>query len=295
MIELQNDVYRLVIEPAIGASVRRLDVKAGGDWRPLWYPASDMLSDLGDVACYVLAPYSNRIRDGRFTYGGQSYELCHAELHAIHGTVRNRACRVVEQTKTTCKLRIVSSASADIDFPFPFVVDIEYRIRGDRFGIELALRNTGSSAMPAGAGFHPYFARTLVDPDERCTLSFISTGVYPTEDLPIPTGAAQPVPAELDFAEAREIDMHLDHCFAGWDGRATISWPGSNVTATIEASSSCGHIVAYSPLGEPFFAFEPVTHASDAVNLATRGIAGHGLVDLAPGQQLDLAMTIDIG
>lgn len=292
MIELQNDVLRLEIEPGTGASVRRLEVKAGGEWRPLWHPAPDMFSDLREPACYVLAPYSNRIRDGKFTYEGQSYTLDHAEHHAIHGHVRNRVWSVVEQTKTACKLRFISSAFTDIDFPFPFVVDVEYRVRGSKLSVELSLHNIGSSPMPAGAGLHPYFARTLADPDERCTLSFTCTGVYPTGELPIPTGPAEPVPTEHNFAEAREIDVPLDHCFAGWDGRATITWPSSSVTAAIEASASCGHVVVYSPPDQPFFAFEPVTHANDAINLAARGVDGHGLVDLAPGQQLDLSLTI---
>ncbi|TPV94507.1 MAG: aldose 1-epimerase [Myxococcales bacterium FL481] len=294
MLELQTDHLRLGIDPGIGASVRNLDVKLEGQWTPLWYPAPDRFSDLRTPACYVLAPYSGRVRDGKFEYNGQPVTLASPEHHAIHGHVRNRPWSLVERSAASCKLRFLSSAFSDMDFPFPFVVELEYRLSGAQLRIELKLFNIGTASMPAGAGLHPYFARTLTDPQERATLQFACQGVYPSEDVPIPTGPAQAVPPDWDFSSAREIDVELDHCFAGWDGRAAIRWPGSGLTATLEASDTCEHVVVYAPADQPFFAFEPVTHVNDAVNLLTRGVEGHGLVDLAPRDHLSYAMTLKL-
>ena len=57
---------------------------------------------------------------------------------------------------------------------------------------------------------------------------------------------ADPIPAEpiapiQDFSHGRPLgDQDFDTCFAGWDGRATISWPGSGVRAHVGVRLDAG-------------------------------------------------------
>ena len=60
----------------------------------------DARDDACDLACsnFLMMPYSNRIRDGAFTFNEQLYQLQNGAGHAIHGDVRQRPRTVVEQS-----------------------------------------------------------------------------------------------------------------------------------------------------------------------------------------------------
>ena len=60
------------------------------------------------------------------------------------------------------------------------------------------------------------------------------------------------------------------------------------------AYSDFGHVVIWSPAGENFFCVEPVTNATDAFNLASRGIAGTGIKTLEPDESLTETMTLTV-
>lgn len=277
------------IAPAHGASVLALEWRRGATWRPLWRPTPDGSARANQTASYLLAPYSNRLRDGRFTFEGREHALRRASVHALHGDVCERPWQVVEEGPARARLRLDACSLPDLDFPWPFVVEVEYALDGDVLRNVLVLENTSAGRMPAGLGFHPYFVRALDGGPSEAELRFTTTGVYPGEPpCPmLPTGAALPLPAEMDFRARRPIEIELDHCFAGWDGRAEIAWPRSGALATIRASERCRHLVIYSPSGRDFFAFEPVTNANDGFNLAARGIGEPGVVVLAPGERLE--------
>ncbi|MEJ0071482.1 MAG: hypothetical protein WDO24_25135 [Pseudomonadota bacterium] len=76
--------------------------------------------------------------------------------------------------------------------------------------------------------------------------------------------------------------LNLDHCFAGWDGRAEIAWPELGLQLTMTADPRFGHcVIAVLPSAdapEAVVAIEPVSHANNAINLQDDGDPGHGLV-----------------
>jgi aldose 1-epimerase len=98
----------------------------------------------------------------------------------------------------------------------------------------------------------------------------------------------------MDFSALRALDVALDHCFAGWDGRATLRWPRSGVGVEVEATAAFGHVILYSPPGEPFFALEPVSNANDGFNLLDDGQAGTGVAVLAAGEALEGEVRIRV-
>jgi aldose 1-epimerase len=51
-------------------------------------------------------------------------------------------------------------------------------------------------------------------------------------------------------------------------------------------------LVLYTPPAADFFCVEPVSHVTDAVNLAASGRTDTGLRVLAPGETLRAAMTL---
>ena len=79
----------------------------------------------------------------------------------------------------------------------------------------------------------------------------------------------------------------LDNAFTGWRRQAIISWPERGARLSLDADAPLGFLVVYSPAGEDHFCVEPVSHCTDAFNLAAQGRADTGMLTLQPGRQRD--------
>ncbi len=262
MIELNNGNLRLRLDPEIGGSIVDFSAKLGDRWIPIMRRGEEPLTKSSNASSFVLIPYSNRLRDGRFSFGGKSYQLRHAEKHAIHGDVRDRPLRVLEDSEDRVVLEFRSDEVSDLNFPFRFSARMIYALEGFELSCRIELVNVGTESMPAGCGFHPYFNRRLPGSTGEVELQIKVSGVYPGE-TPLPTGPAIPIAPQQDFSTQRPLDVVLDHCFAGWDRQALIEWPGNGLEARIQAEQGMEHVILFSPEGQEVFALEPVTNAND--------------------------------
>jgi aldose 1-epimerase len=288
LLTLQSEQLRVTLAPQAGGSVVACAFRLGSEWLPVLRPTPPEAVAQGNssqMASFILAPWSNRIRAARFQFYGQAIALQPntPEGHAIHGDVRRRPWQVDWAHESQALLSFDSAAFPDINFPFPFRLAARYSVQGAAFDSELTLTNTGAQPMPAGLGFHPYFQRAL-RPGEDVELQFRGTGAY--QGL-VPEEAAGPLQPEQDFSRRRAVGgQAFDDCFAGWDGRAEIHWPRTGVTARFACSPALGHLILFAPTGKPFFALEPVTHANNGFNLFAGGAPGTGVQALAPGEAL---------
>ena len=99
-------------------------------------------------------------------------------------------------------------------------------------------------------------------------------------------GPAGPIPSVADFRAMRPLGaVFVDTCQTARSGpvAATIEYPGA-LTIDLEADDALSHLVVYLPVGEPFFAVEPVTNANDAFTLHARGVPGVGVLEVPPGE-----------
>ncbi len=297
-ILLENDQLRLVIDPAAGASVVALERRWVGTWLPILRPtpAADLAAgNSSAMASFVLVPFSNRVRDARFRFAGETFALKPntPEGHAIHGDVRKRPWTVAARSAECLRCEFASRDHSDIAFPVPYEVALEARLEADTAVLELVLRNVGTTAMPAGLGHHPYFRRTLLDPGEQVALAATWTGVY--EGL-LPEGPPRTLHAAEDFARSRPVPTRgFDHCFAGFAGQARMVWPGSGIGLDLCADPVFSHAILFTPPDQPFFAVEPVSHVNDGFNLMERGVPGTGVVVLAPGEELSGRISFRVG
>jgi aldose 1-epimerase len=289
IVSLQNAKLKLDVSPQAGASIASLALRLAGEWLPILRPTpADAIAD-GNTslfASFPLVPWSNRIRDARFRFAGRDVALRPntPEGYAIHGDVRKRPWTLAAQSDTRLSFAFDSRRFDDVNFPFPFTCELAYAIEGTTLAMSLALRNEGDGPMPAGMGFHPYYRRTLIEPDDDVELRMSVGGVY--RGL-LPTGPAVPIGPAEDFRRMRPIGAsRFDHCFAGWDGRAVIRWPKSGVEVGVEASEPFRHLVLFVPRGKDFFAVEPVSHANDGFNLLAAGVPDSGVRVLQPGETL---------
>ena len=297
---LENPFWKLVISPEFGASPVALEHRLNNAWVPIMRPSKPGALEAGrsaDFASYTLAPYSNRIPGGAFEFRGQQHRLRPnwPDGQTIHGDVRDAPWAVTRHADAL-ECRIASDAIPNANFPFPYALRCTYRLEGTTFATELELTNTGGTAMPAGLGIHPYFERRVAGSGDG-VLGFTATRWYVASDPsnPVPTGPATPIPEAVNFSAPRAPgDQFVDAVFTGWDGSATLEWPGSGKRLRITADEVFSHFVVFTaPDGT--LALEPVTNATDGFNLMARGVPGTGVVVLEPGETLvgRIAMTLE--
>lgn len=293
MITLESTDWRLVLDPDVGAGWLAAEVRRGDDWRAVVPDCRGEDAAL-DAANFHMLPYSNRIRDGRFTFGGETIQLADAARHAIHGALRKLPWTVDRADGASLDCAIDSRDHADVNWPWPIRATLGVRLDGPRLASTLSLTNLGTRDMPAGLGWHPYFVREIDGAAPVLTLPV--AGVYPDAagDC-LPDGPPVPLPPALDFGTARALDpdVFIDCCLAGFGGEARIAWPDAGIALRLRSSATCDHVVLFNPAA-PHFAVEPVSNANDAFNLAERGVDGVGRAVLAPGETLSAELTLEL-
>jgi len=280
-IRLSDGLAELEVAPAQGGCITTFRWHAEGgdiDWlRPA--PRGAGLAP-NDSACFPLVPYSNRIRQGRFRFAGRDYQLkanFAPAPHTIHGHGWKLPWRVTAQDSASLALVYEHDGS---DWPAPYRAEQRFSLHDGALAVDLAVTNTGDTAMPAGLGLHPYFPRT---PD--CRLTATVEGMWATDAEVMPT---ELVGADLSRGLSPDAGP-LDNCFTGFAGRAVIAWPERGASLTLEADPALSFLVVYTPAGRSFFCAEPVSHCTDAVNLAT-GRGDTGLKVLQPGERFAAAV-----
>ena len=204
--------------------------------------------------------------------------LRNAANHALHGDAHHRPWQPIEATPVHARLRLEAGRLPDLDFPFPFSVEVTYALDGATLRNELVLENTGRSRMPAGLGFHPYFVRAPDGGADDAEVTFRATGVYRASRHAPCCRRERLYRCRLRWTSLVRARSTSHSIIASRAGTALPTSCGGAVAmrAAIRASDRCRHLVVYSPPGQPFFAFEPVTNANDGFNLAARDVCGRG-------------------
>lgn len=313
-ITIQNQALRLKVRPDLGAGIADFSfADAQGRWVPLMRRAEAGEVKASNLACFIMAPWCNRIAGAAFTFGGHAHQLRPAPPAtpgtppvAQHGDVRARAWAILDRSPTSARLIFQSRRATEppVNFPFAFTTTVRYELHADRLVVDLSVANDGEEPMPAACGLHPYFMRHLLSERDDVTLRAPCTGRYPTRDG-LPTGP--PVADALVQRLAEDAPLpsaHTDALLAGFGGEARLRWPQSGVALTIAASANLGHLVLFAPHAPPaagaapgplpYFAVEPQSAATDAFNMLAAGREGSGAVVLDPGRSLDAWCTFTL-
>lgn len=278
--ELRAGALRLALRPDVGGAI------AG-----LWHHGVPVLRsvephDLGVArqgGSFPLVPYSNRIAHGRFTWQGVAHRLrlnFEGSPHSLHGVGYLARWRVEPPAGPAgpAEVALVLDHAADDDWPFDFQARQLLQLTPTTLRAELSIVNTGSQPQPVGLGWHPYFPKRA-----RSRLHVECSGRWELDALKLPT---QLVPQPGIDADVARLDY--DHVFDGVAGPARIRDEAFSITLR----SSLSRLVVYTPPDKPFFAVEPVSHVTDAINRPSPGALG--LVTLQPGQTHRAWMTLDI-
>lgn len=241
----------------------------------------------------TLAPWPNRIVDGRYRAGGAELHLPLTEPsrgHALHGLLvwTDFAERTVEPHRVV----LAATIEPQTGYPFRVEVEVEYRLDDDGLAQTVTARNLGADAAPWGTGPHPYLVGGPGRVDDWTLLLPASEVLTVTEDRLIPTGV-EPVAAhpEWDFRMPRNLgDVFIDHAFTGLArtgelAEVRVTAPdGTGVAMSWDRRSSWVQVhTADNPdlpaMHRAGLAVEPMTCPPDAFN------SGVDLVTLAPGDE----------
>jgi aldose 1-epimerase len=286
-IELARGDHRAVIVE-VGGGLRTYRV---GDWDVLdGYSETDMCSG---GRGQPLMPWPNRVRDGRYTYGGESFQLGLSEPSsgtAIHGLVRWANWTVA--TRSTAHVRMEHVLHAQAGYPYILALAIEYTLEDSGLTVHTEASNRGAHPCPFGAGAHPYLAAGTQTIDS-CLLQVPAARRLCTDEHSVPIGSDAVPGTDYDFRAARPIgSTQLDTGYyeLARDGdrraRVTLSDPATGRTVTLWQDESYPYVMVFTgdALPEPErrrqgLAVEPMTCAPNAFN------SGDGLLTLAPGER----------
>jgi aldose 1-epimerase len=293
MLTLQAGEGSLTLAPELGGSIVGWTV---GPYHVLRPPLVDSLvqGSARGMAAFPLVPYSNRIDRGRFTFAGRAYQLARNfgdEPHSIHGVGWTSAWDIAEVSARAARLMLMHGARgpAALGWPFPFESELRFALEPDGLTVMLAMTNRHDQPAPAGLGLHPFFPRK-----QAATLRFSAAGVWRNGADHLPSEHVA-VPPDWDHRAPRRVgSAMLDNLFTGWDGEAEITLAPSPITVRLSASDLFRRLVVFVPEGKPFFATEPVSHRTDAINHLGQG-EDTGLRILQPGEALAGEVRFQLG
>lgn len=292
-ISAESDRIKISVNPQKGGQLEEIAFAVDGGWIRLTPKSSP---------AFLMVPYCNRIKDGRFSFEGRSYQLSRPETHTLHGDGRDVPWRVIEHSDNKIAVEFVSHPRRNEaqgffeNFPFPYRAVATYEVRDNEVLHSVDIHNIGSDNLPTGCGIHPYYLRGLVE-GETVELQFKVKGEYPwSPPVPLPEGPLEISPPHSNFLSLKPIVRGLDHCYGGWDGKATLYWPKSKIVGRVTGTPNQRHIVVYTPAEdtdeELFFCFEAVTNMNDAFNFLGKEEYDTGAVILKPGEALKTTYTI---
>jgi len=278
-VTLANPYLRIDVAPQLGGGLTRFDWRTGGVLEPVFRRCENVgaLTDPGELACYPLLPYSNRIGGGRFRFGGRDVEVPRnraSEPLPIHGDGWLAHWQIDETERERVRLVLDRSRGE----PFAYRAALTYALDGATLSVTLEVENAGREALPFGLGLHPFLAR-----DASTELSAPASGLWLSGDDWLPVRHV-PAPPAWQFGIAYPLPERLvNHAFSGWSGRAAVVWPRRRLSLSISANTD--YYVLYTPPHKDFFCFEPVDHPINAVNLPG-GPDANGMTVLERGERL---------
>lgn len=293
-VELAHGPYTATVS-AVGATLR--DLSYGSRPLILGFDPDEMRPAARGA---ILAPWPNRIEDGRYAFDGTDYELALTEpanRTAIHGLVMWARWDVESHTTNTVTLH--HSLVPQPGYPFPLEFVARYALDDDGLHWSLTATNTGHAAAPYGCGIHPYLAPGAGRVD-TWTLSLPATDyLNVSSERYLPTGMVNGAGTTHDFRTPRPVgsttlNVGYTNVTAGTDGLARVE---------VRDDAGQGVGIGWDPAVSPWvliytydrpgsaedrtgLAIEPMTCPVDAFN------SGTDLVVLQPGRSHTAEWTI---
>lgn len=262
----------------------------GGALASLQFEGRDLLEKRGAPASFcgdLLAPWPNRIRDGKYSWNGVDYQAPLNEAsrgNNLHALIFDKEWTVMQKTEESAVLSLAIRASAA--YPTDLEFSVIYSLSSAGLHWQIDVINVGSVSAPYGVSVHPYLVAEAGVKNDACTLTLKASKFMSVDpERLLPTGVKNVEDADFDFRNGRIIgNQFIDHAFLLDDRTARIelrapsgkgSWLSSDKNAKwcqIHTADRDG-----GPGSRMQLAVEPMTCAVDAFN------SKEDVIELAPG------------
>ena len=239
----------------------------------------------------LLAPWPNRVRDGRYMIGGTEYQLPINEgsrNNALHGLIDNLEWFIHARSDSELELETTLAESA----AYPSSLQMKVRYRLSERGLEWRLRakNIGEKQVPYGASIHPYLVAESGSKVNDWLLELPAEEVLKVDlERLLPIELRRVDREELDFRKKSLINVReIDHAFkvveSPSERKIEVTGPtGEGVRIYFDSASSWIQIHTADRDGDnsgrSCLAVEPMSCPPDAFN------SGTNLVMLSPGEE----------
>ncbi|WDF32812.1 aldose 1-epimerase family protein [Arthrobacter agilis] len=292
---IEGDGYTAVVL-GLGAAVRELTYRG----RPLvvgFGPDEDMPNFRGAF----VAPWPNRIADGRYSFDGADHQLAVNEPErgtALHGLVFDVPWDLVDHTASSVTLSCTIRPTEA--YPFELALEVRFAVDGSGFRTDVTALNTGTARAPYGVCPHPYLVAGTSPLDDWVLELHADTVLTVTPDRLLPVAKESVTGTPFDFRSAHALgDVQIDHAFTGIRRDAAglasvrVTDPRAGTGAAMIFDATCPWVQIHTAdlpkkpestrLG---LAVEPMTCPPEAFN------SGEDLVVLAQGETHRTGWTI---
>ncbi len=187
--------------------------------------AADSMCDGAHGA--VLVPWPNRLGDGRYRFDGAEHQVALSEperQNAIHGLLRWRSWQPEEHGLSHIVMATTLRPMAG--YPFCLRVAVDYTLGARGLTVTTTATNVGPTALPYGAGHHPYLSPGGGTVD-ACTVQVDARTRVLTDERQLPIGTEPVAGTPHDFRRGRVLgEQQVDDAFTDLirdaDGRAWV-------------------------------------------------------------------------
>lgn len=255
----------------------------------------------------VLAPWPNRLADGRYRFGGIEHQLPVNEPetgNAAHGLAAWLDFNVVGFGDD--RLVLTAHIEPQPGYPWRVRLDVEFEVRADGFHQTITAANESDSPAPVGLGAHPYVLAGPIGEaaiDRWALHSSAREVMLVSDDRLLPVASADVTAHDsgaLDFRSARRIGATaLNHAFTALEpdgeGRFGVTLSGADgYTVEVSWPADAKWVQLYTADHQPgearrhALAIEPMTCPPDSFN------SGRDLRTVAPGDTTSLAWRLRV-
>ncbi|WP_193614522.1 aldose 1-epimerase family protein [Nocardioides lijunqiniae] len=290
-----------------GGGYRAVVTESGGALRELTYGARALVDGFAEDEMsaggrgQLLMPWPNRIRDGRYEFGGTEHQLALTEPkrhNASHGLARWVAWTLEEHTPHSVSLQY--RLMAQTGYPWTLDLHVVYDLSADGLTVTQTATNMSPAPAPYACGAHPYLT-VGPGPVDTWELTLPASTRSITDDRLLPVGREDVDGTPYDFRVPRPLGSTvLNNTFTDLarddDGTATtvLRDPATGHAVALWVDEHVPWLLLYSAddvaaTARRSLAVEPMTADADAFR------SGQDLVTLEPTGDVGDELSVSWG